>query len=900
MNPLDSASLLYTIFNMRTVFAKSKTFKSPVMRRGWAMTTLRNKSNFLKISVSCAAISAVLMPMTIYAQVSGESVGEGVTDEIIVTARRKAESLQDVPGSITALTSATLQKAGVERVEDFIGLTPGVTLVNAAEAGDTQVNIRGINGARDAENSFAFIIDGVLYTNPAAFNREYTGLKQIEVFKGPQGAIYGRNAAAGAIIVTTDTPNDEFSGSVTASYAEDNTALLKGGISGPIAEGQLYYSLSADYRTSDGYYRNSYLGDSATIDSSESYNLNGRMVYDAGERLKVDVKARYGEIDANSIVFNANFHLPVFAGATSTPDASLDVNDHPFLFQPNITSDNDQTAFEVSAKVDYEFDNVTLTGWTLYSDIENDLIADGTSAAFGFYNNDPLCQQTVADFNAQGFPLPSPTFFGEIPVGVIFAPNGSFLGAYTPSTCDGVQEQLRVQSDWSGEVRLASNGDGPFNWMVGGYLLDIDRQVGVSLNRDNNTTPIRGLVQLSGPNRTDALAYDDFDSSVYAVFGQAIYDVTDTIEASLALRYDVEKRKVSSLVPVGVRQSVIDLNFDGIFNDPLNAGLSSLINPTGTFPDREETFKQLQPKFSLTWDAGPDTTLFGSWGVGFKAGGFNNSGSAATVNIFNNNLITTVSGTDFAAQVGSDLPTITDDYDKETSSAFEAGFKTSLLDNRLKLTGAAYYTDVTDMQFFEFFVGGFGLLRVVSNIDEVEIKGFEFGADARVTDNINLYAGFNYTDSEIKANSSRPDTVGNKSPYTPDYTVNFGGDVEFPLSETIDFVVRADAQIIGPTWFHTVQAGERATIFNALFELGFGAGAGGLGTGNFENSRRESYLNLDLRAGFVTDTWSLTAFAQNATDENYLEEVIPAPEFGGSFLAPGTQRRFGVEASYTF
>ena len=858
--------------------------------------TTHSPSNHLKtISVGLAAMTTALVSTPAYAQSSGESF----QDEIIVTARRKAENLQDVPGSITALTSLTLEKAGVARAEDFIGLTPGVTMVNAADAGDTQVNIRGINGARDAENSFAFVIDGVLYTNPAAFNREYTELQQIEVFKGPQGAIYGRNAAAGAIIVTTRKPDETSTANMTFSAAENNTYLLKGGVSGQVSE-NLSLGVSGDFRTTDGFYNNSYLGNSSTIDSFESFNFNGRLVYNPNDRLAVDMKARYGEVDANSIVFNANFHLPIFASATNTPAANLDVNDHPFVFQPNITSDNDQTAKEFSAKFDYEFDDMTLTGWTLYSDIKNDLIADGTSAAFGFYNNDELCQQTVAQFNAEGFPLPSPTFFGEIPVGVIFAPNGSFLGAYTPSTCDGIQEQLRNQSDLSAELRLASNTDGPLSWMVGAYALDIDRQVGVSLNRDNNTPPIRGLLQLDGPNRTDALAYDDFDSRVLAVFGSADYEISDTLEASLALRYDVEKRETSSLVPPNARQSIIDLNFDGTFDDPLNPGLSSLVNPAGVIPNQKKTFKQLQPKASLTWDASPDMTLFGSWGVGFKAGGFNNAGSAATVNIFNNGLISTVSGTDFAAQIGSDLPVITDDYDKERSSAFEAGFKTTLLDGRLKLSGAGYYTDVTDMQFFEFFVGGFGLLRVVSNIDEVEIMGAELGAEIRPIDNVNLYAGFNYTDSEIKANSSRPDTVGNKSPYTPDYTINFGGDVTFPVSDNLDFIVRADTQIIGPTWFHTVQGGDRATIFNPLFELGFGAGAGGLGTGNFVNSRRDSYLMLDVRAGIKSDSWSLTAFAQNATDNDYLEEVIPAPEFGGSFLAPGTQRRFGIEASYKY
>ena len=441
--------------------------------------------------------------------------------------------------------------------------------------------------------------------------------------------------------------------------------------------------------------------------------------------------------------------------------------------------------------------------------------------------------------------------------------------------------------------------------MVGGYVLDIDREVGVSTNRDSGQAPIRGLVQLSGPNQTIALAHDQFDSSVLAAFGSIDYALTDTIEASLALRYDREKRNVTNLVPTDATQTFIDLDFNPATADPFNAGLSPLVNPNGVIPDQEETFDQLQPKASLTWDINDNTTVYGSWGVGFKAGGFNNSGSAATVNIFNNGLISAVSGTNFAETVGSALPVIEDSFDKETSSAFEVGFKTSALDNRLKLSAAGYYTDVTDMQFFEFFVGGFGLLRVVSNIDEVELFGAEFGADFAATDYLNLYVGANFTESEIKANSSRTDTVGNKSPYTPEFTLNAGGDFTFPLSNDFDVVLRADGQLVGDTWFHTVQEGDRATIFNPLFEIGnpaagFGPGTGFLGTGNFANSLRDSYFTLDLRAGIQNDTWSITAFAQNVTDNDFVEEVIPAPEFGGSFLAPGALRRFGVEAGFKF
>ena len=819
-------------------------------------------------------------------------------DEVIVTARRRAESIRDVPGSITAITAQTLQEAGVERVEDFVGLTPGVTLVNAAEAGDTQVNIRGINGARDAENSFALVIDGVLYTNPAALNREYVNLQQIEVFKGPQGAIYGRNAAAGAIIVTTERPDEVTDGSLFFSAAEDQSILVKGGLSGAISD-NVFVGVAVDYRTTDGFYENSFLN--APQDAFESFNINGRLVWEPTEDFSLDLKARHGDISANSIIFNSNFHLPVFAAGTNTPAANLDVNELEFLFQNNIESDNDQSAFEASAKFDWDLGEMTLTGWALYSDIENNLIADGTSGAFGFYATDPVCQQSVASFNAQGFPLPSPTFFGQTPNGVIFDPNGSFLGAYTPSTCDGIQEQLRNQSDLSAELRLTSNTEGPLSWMVGAYALDIDREVGVSLNRDSGSLPPnRGLYQPSGPNRTDQLLWDDFDSRVLAVFGSIDYALSDTVELSAALRFDSEKREVSSLVPTDARQSIIDLDFDGVFNDPLNPGLSSLVNPAGIIPDSEETFEQLQPKLSATWDVSPNATLFASWGVGFKAGGFNNSGSAATINLFNNNLIRNVSGVDFEQQLGVSLPVIEDSYDKETSSAFEAGFRSDFLDGRVKLNGAAYYTEVDDMQFFEFFVGGFGLLRVVSNIDEVELMGVELGAEARVTDWLDLYAGFNYIDSEIKANASRPDTVGNKSPYTPDYTANFGGDVTWPVTDALDFKLRLDGQLIGPTWFHTVQEGDRATIFNPLFELGFGPGAGALGTGNFSNAQRDDYLLLNMRAGFQGGQWSLMGFVNNLTDEDYLEEVIPAPEFGGSFLAPGTQSRYGIEIGYRF
>ena len=128
--------------------------------------------------------------------------------------------------------------------------------------------------------------------------------------------------------------------------------------------------------------------------------------------------------------------------------------------------------------------------------------------------------------------------------------------------------------------------------------------------------------------------------------------------------------------------------------------------------------------------------------------------------------------------------TINDQYRKEVSSAFEAGIKGSILDNRITFDLAGYYTKIDDMQFFEFFVGSFGLLRVVSNIDKVDVKGAELNVTGRVVDGWTVFGSVNVTDSEIKQNASRPYTVGNKSPYTADWTINLGTQIDAPLNST--------------------------------------------------------------------------------------------------------------------
>jgi iron complex outermembrane receptor protein len=462
----------------------------------------------------------------------------------------------------------------------------------------------------------------------------------------------------------------------------------------------------------------------------------------------------------------------------------------------------------------------------------------------------------------------------------IFAPaNGSTFGPYSPTTCDGTQYQIREQNDISGEIRLASNGDGPFNWQVGAYYLHIDREVGVSLGADLGRGVIRELYNAPGSaNPTTQLYNDAFTTDVYALFAAADFDVSDRFNISVAGRYDIEDRSVSSLVPA-VR--------DPITGGPINPGQAVVNGVVQPIADQSQTFKQFQPKVSLRYEVSDNANLYANWGIGFKSGGFNNQGSAAIVDQAFNQFI----GTDVL---------INDQYRKEVSSAFEAGIKGDLMGGAVTYDLAGYYTNIEDMQFFEFFVGGFGLLRVVSNIDEVEIYGAEVNLTAEIIDGWTVFGSANVTESEIKENASRPVTVGNKSPYTADYTLNFGTQLDLPMTSSLDFVARADYRITGPTWFHTLQDDTNPTLFSGLLPGSALQLPAFVGDADYSVSRRDAFGVVDMRIGFETARWSLFAYAENLLDEDYLNEVITAVEFGGSFISPGGRQRLGVEFGVKF
>ena len=856
--------------------------------------------NFNRNKVALALAASLLFPLTAsFPSFAQDANVEADDFEIISISRKRPETLQQVPIAVSALSAKDIESAGVERPSDFIGLIPNVTIVDAANVGDTQVSIRGIVSTRDAESTFAYVVDGVLITNPNGFNEELLDIAQIEVLKGPQGALYGRNAVSGAILVTTTEPSEELEGSVKFGVGNVGIRRANGIISGGLSD-NLRGRLTASYNTTDGHYENLLSGQDDVVDFLEDTTLRGRLMWDVSDTLSLDLRAGFSKVDSGAINFNAVFALPSFETAFVQPAYFKDVNDHEFVFAFNVPGENEQETTEFSVKAEWDLDGIDVTGILAYNDLEEYLLSDGTSASFYGYEVTSQCQTDRATLNntpgALGGADRTDLFgdffapFGVFPPGVEFT---GVYGPYTPTACDGYQYQERNQSDFSGELRVSSDdNEAAMRWIAGVYFAEIEREVVVAYGADQGQGFLRQpYVPPTGPNPTDLLFSDTFDTSVLSAFGQVEYDLTEQWELSLALRYDYEDRTVSNSVP-NVAASGLNVNtiVDGVVG-PINPAFN--LNPNG-IPERDRSFSQLQPKVTLSYQANRDMNLYASYGVGFRSGGFNSIGTEATLDFWFN-----ASGNGTPGDAVNAQLQVPDDYDKEVTTNAEVGLKSKFMENKLRLNTALFSTTVEDNQFFEFFAGPFGLLRAVTTIDELSIQGFEMDIEVDLSEDITLFGGIGLLDSEIKENQNRPLTVGNSAPQAPDQTFNLGLNWDYTLTQDIIMTTRIDWQYVGETFFHTLQGERTPTIWDFFGTLGGGVPPGPHSQ-DFSRASRDAYNTLNLRVIFDAENWSVALWGKNITDEEYLQEVIPAPEFGGSFIHPSSRDEYGIDFTYRF
>ncbi|WP_308910286.1 TonB-dependent receptor [Pseudokordiimonas caeni] len=445
---------------------------------------------------SLLALTAGLLSVPTTAALAQESASDDggmVLEEITVTSRRRSESLQSVPAAVTAFSSQTIEDAGIERPSDFVALTPNVTLVETQNAGSSFIVIRGVSQARNSEPSVAVIIDGVQQVNPAQFNQELFDIEQIEVLKGPQGALYGRNAIGGAIVVTTKQPSDELEGKVKVGMDSGPGYKAQASISGPVGQSDtLKFRLAGSFMDTDGYINNEYLDEEA--DPYKDFSLRGMLTWQASERFQMDLRGSMSELRTQAFYYNI----------------VADVNDTSLPVRVNNAGQNDRDMYTLSLRMNYDADWGTFTSVSAYDKLEEILTGD----AFNF------------------LPIEESFFYG-------------FLGF------DMNQSQYLDVEAWSQELRLTSNSDQRLRWIVGAYFIGTDRYIstGNMVDTGQGVFPVYREPSTNPINPQATFLADSQDNFAWAVFGDVTYDITDDLEIDLSLRYDHDKREQTTLTP---------------------------------------------------------------------------------------------------------------------------------------------------------------------------------------------------------------------------------------------------------------------------------------------------------------------------------------------------------------
>jgi iron complex outermembrane receptor protein len=791
-------------------------------------------------------------------------------DEIVVTALNREESLQDAPASVTAFDANTIEEARILSMRDYVSLTSNMTLMETQNQAFTFVNIRGLAQIRNVDPTVAVVIDDVLSTTSLGFSQDLYDIQQIEVLKGPQGALYGRNATGGAINITTKQPTDEFESYLKGGYGNGDNANVEAMASGPLGDA-VRGRLVVGYRDAEGWHDN--VATDVKADPYENLTIGGKLLWDIGDATTLDLRFTHADTESTGSQFvsnapnfvnlpsvPANAMYPGNGSATVVPGLPASIaalignpNNTSIRHQGNEPGMDDREAMVLSAKFDWETSLGTITSTTSYDALDHVTVGE----QFAYY---PFVQ-----INA-----------GSHPAGVVVsippAPAAA-AGLAAPGTGQNlIFGQNRFHEAISQEVRITSPDDQRFRWIGGAYYVQTDLDVMISVNNDTGvgfveqgTNPNIGginptatwtqrflapLIPILGPvgaananpnTRASALAYN-FDrnhNTAYAVFGQIAYDLTDTLELLAALRYDRDNRELTIAAE--------------------DQYLPVFPFPSGRQGDvREAEFDSVQPKVTLSWRPNDDWTVYGTYAEGFRSGGFNLSGVATGVQTLS------------TAGVPGLPQGVRDSYTQEDTSGFEFGAKALLLEGVLRFDSALFFTEV-DNGFTFVFVAPF-TAQTTRNIKSADVQGVEASVSWLATERLQLDVGLGVLDSEITDSdwigAGGINIIGKKMPQNPDSTANVGLSYHGQMGGGREWYARLDYRRLGEVFWEP------------------------------ENFVARDPLELvDLRIGITGESgWEVVGWVDNATDELWIsEESNP-----NGITYYGKPRQYGVEFTYRF
>jgi iron complex outermembrane receptor protein len=293
---------------------------------------------------------------------------ESAIEEIIVTSRYRAEKLSDVPDSITAFTAQDIERHRIERINRVASLTPNLRFSDDQEVGVSTLVIRGVTQNRGTgQPPVSYRIDGVSATNNLLTTQELFDIESVDVLRGPQGALYGRNAIGGAVLIATRQPTADPEFNLRFSAAEGKDYTLAGSASGPLAGGDVLGRFAFRIQDREGQLQNAYL-DNQYVDYKDSVAMRGKLLFTPSDRLTVDLRAHYLDQDGGSGYFmpGTDFYLPL-----PPPNDPIIIDVPEFEIQSNKIGESFVKSSEVSAKIDYDLGWGTLTSITSFTDVDS-------------------------------------------------------------------------------------------------------------------------------------------------------------------------------------------------------------------------------------------------------------------------------------------------------------------------------------------------------------------------------------------------------------------------------------------------------------------------------------------------------------------------------------------------
>ena len=357
-------------------------------------------------------------PQAVFAQSAGES--DARIEEIIVTSRYRAEKLSAIPDSITAFTQADIERHRIERINGIAALTPNLRFSDDQEVGISTLVIRGVRQNRGTgQPPVSFRIDGVSATNNLLTTQELFDIESVDVLRGPQGALYGRNAIGGAVLISTRQPTNEPEYGFRVSAAEGNDYIVAADAAGPLGSEKLLYRAAVRLQDRDGQLENAYLGNQK-VDFKESQSFRGRLLYSPTDALSIDLRGQYSDQDGGS-----GYFMPGSEGVLPLPPPAEPIffGNPTYEIQSNRIGESFVKFSELSAKIDYEFGWGTLTSITSYTDVDS--------------GNDQDLDQTLVDA-----------------INIIVVDKSETVAQ---------------------EFRLTSNAEQALRWVAGVYFFDQDR-----------------------------------------------------------------------------------------------------------------------------------------------------------------------------------------------------------------------------------------------------------------------------------------------------------------------------------------------------------------------------------------------------------------------------------------